>query len=68
MQYLHFGCLLMNVQEMQIQYTVYLSFQPSSHEIFACPDNTATPLKQPNVYDPLVTILMGFRCIPLCTL
>ena len=68
MQYLHFGCLLMNVQEMQMQYTVYLSYQPSSHEILACPDNTATPLIQPNVFDPLVTILMGFCCIPLCTL
>ena len=26
---------------MQMQYTVYLSYQPSSHEILACLDNTA---------------------------
>ena len=42
------------VQEMQMQYTVYLSQQPSSHKIWACPDNTATLLIQPNVFDPLV--------------
>ena len=38
-----------------------LSLQPSSHEIWACPDNTATPLIQPNVFDPLVTTLTGFH-------
>ena len=35
------------VQEIQMLSTVYLSLQPSSHEIWACPDNTATPLIQP---------------------
>ena len=37
MRYLHSGCLLMRtvtvVQEIQMQCTVYLSLQPSSHEI-----------------------------------
>ena len=55
MRYLHSGCLLMRtvVQEIQMQCTVYLSLQPSSHEIWACPDETASPLILPNFLDPL---------------
>lgn len=33
---------------------VYLSFQPSSHEILRCPSNTATPSKGPFFFYPLV--------------
>ena len=31
-----------------------------SHEIWPCPDNTATLLMSPNFYDLLVTVLTGF--------
>ena len=50
------------VQEMRMRCTVYLSLQPLSHAILACPDNTTTPLILPNGFDPLVTVLMEFDC------
>ena len=65
MRYLHSDCLLMRtvVQEMQMRCTVYLSLRFSSHGIWACPDNTPTPLVRPNCFGPLVTVLMGVHCI-----
>ena len=42
---------------MRMRCTVYLSLRPSSHEIWALPDNTA------NFFDRLVTVLMGFHSI-----
>ena len=65
-RYLHSGCLLERtvVQEVWMQYTVYLPSRPSSHDIWPCPGNTAAPLQYGKFFlDPLVTALTRFPCI-----
>ena len=54
-RYLHSRCLLLwTVRWMRC--AVYLLLLPSSHEIWACPSNTATPLIRPIFLGPLVTV------------
>ena len=58
-------CLEMkNVMNVNTMYSVFV-ITSSSHEIWACPGNTATLLVWPNrqnIFGPLVTVLTGFHC------